>query len=265
MQVWNVLHEARWKYRTQKSCQKSPSEHHRMTLSGYIFATKARIDNRKKSHISSTCLHNMLNFGALAAEIISLVWGTPGNFNGFRVMATLLHGTLVVGVSQTLRRWTEGATYIRQSGHHVGHWPTFLVLFIIFLFFGLSRLIKLASNQLLAHVNIPYIVPYRTVSYRIVPDRIGSYRIVSVTLVTVLWLNAYKRTVRSWFLDWASLQTTLYRRGPKGRPAPEGDVLDLEYLRLSPYVTVGHPSSCWPAMVQVVHYMYIGGLSHTPY
>jgi len=32
--------------------------------------------------------------------------------------------TLVVGVSQTLRRSTEGATYIRQGGHHVGHWPT---------------------------------------------------------------------------------------------------------------------------------------------
>jgi len=26
------------------------------------------------------------------AEIISLVWGTPGNFNGFRVLAALLHG-----------------------------------------------------------------------------------------------------------------------------------------------------------------------------
>jgi len=25
-----------------------------------------------------------------------------------------------------MRRWTEGATYIRQGGHHVGHWPTFL-------------------------------------------------------------------------------------------------------------------------------------------
>jgi len=42
-------------------------------------------------------------------------------------LAALLHGTLVVGVSQALRRWTEGATYIRQGGHHVGHWPTFLV------------------------------------------------------------------------------------------------------------------------------------------
>jgi len=53
------------------------------------------------SNISSTCPYNMVNFGPLAAEIVSLVWGTPGDFNGFRVLAALLHGTLVVGVSQT--------------------------------------------------------------------------------------------------------------------------------------------------------------------
>ena len=43
----------------------------------------------------------MVKFGPLAAEIVSLVWGTPCNFNGFRILAALLHGTLVVGVSQT--------------------------------------------------------------------------------------------------------------------------------------------------------------------
>jgi len=32
----------------KKSRQKSPSGHHRTNLSGYIFATKAHIDNRKK-------------------------------------------------------------------------------------------------------------------------------------------------------------------------------------------------------------------------
>ena len=48
--------------------------------------------------------HNMVNFGPLAAEIVSLVWGTPANFNGFRILAALLHDILVVGVSQTLRR-----------------------------------------------------------------------------------------------------------------------------------------------------------------
>ena len=53
----------------------------------------------------------MVNFGPLAAEIDSVVWGNPANFNGFRVLAALLHGTPAVGVSQTLRRWTDGATY----------------------------------------------------------------------------------------------------------------------------------------------------------
>jgi len=48
MQVWNVLRAARWKYRTQKNRQKSPSGYHRTNLSGCIFATKAHIDNRKK-------------------------------------------------------------------------------------------------------------------------------------------------------------------------------------------------------------------------
>ena len=53
----------------------SPSGHHRTTLSGYIFATKAHIDNRENvlsSNISSTCHHNMVNFGPLAAEMVSL-------------------------------------------------------------------------------------------------------------------------------------------------------------------------------------------------
>ena len=36
----------------------------------------------------------MVNFGLLAAEILSLVWGTPANFNGFGIFAALLHSTL---------------------------------------------------------------------------------------------------------------------------------------------------------------------------
>jgi len=77
--------------------KKSPFWHHRTTLSGCIFSAEACIDNWKKKlvkhrYTSSTCPHNMVNFG------------TPANFNGFRVLAALLHGTLVVGVSQTLRR-----------------------------------------------------------------------------------------------------------------------------------------------------------------
>jgi len=36
----------------------------------------------------------MVNFGPLAAEIVPLVWGTPANFNGFRVLAGLLHSRI---------------------------------------------------------------------------------------------------------------------------------------------------------------------------
>jgi len=109
------------KYRTQKIAKNSPSGHHCSTLLGHIFVTKARINNRKtnllNSHILPTCPHNMVNFGPLAAVIRWRVWGTPANFKGFCILAVLLHGTVVVGVSQTLQHWTEGATYIWQGGH----------------------------------------------------------------------------------------------------------------------------------------------------
>jgi len=88
--------------------KKTPFWHHRTTLSVRIFGTKVCIDNRQKnllnSNTFSTCPDNAVNFGLLAAEIRWRLWGTPANFNGFRILAALLHGTLVVGVSQTLRR-----------------------------------------------------------------------------------------------------------------------------------------------------------------
>ena len=76
------------KIQNSKITPKSPSTHHRTTLSGYIFTTDACIDNRKKKLVK----HNMANFGPLAAEINPVVWGTPANFNGFRILAALLHG-----------------------------------------------------------------------------------------------------------------------------------------------------------------------------
>jgi len=42
----------------------------------------------------------MVNFGLLAAEISPVVWDTPANFNEFRVLAALLHGTPVLGVTK---------------------------------------------------------------------------------------------------------------------------------------------------------------------
>jgi len=129
-----------------------------------------------------------VNFGPLTAEICWRVWGTPANFSGLRILASLLHrrrstevnhnlhdvwpspglvryiyifggswhltefwqvqhslfvqvlssdpifaallhGTRIVGLSPTLRRRAEGATYIRQGGHHVGHRPTSSIIF----------------------------------------------------------------------------------------------------------------------------------------
>jgi len=65
----------------------------------------------------------MANFGPLTAEIGLPVWGTPANFNRFCILAALLHGTLVVGVSQTLQRLTEGAS--QQSDITLGIGPHF--------------------------------------------------------------------------------------------------------------------------------------------
>jgi len=91
----------------KKIVKNLPSGHHSTTLSVYIFATKARVNNQKKivkQQYLLTCPHNMANFGRLGTEIGPVVWGTPANFNGFCVLAALLHGSQVVGVSQTLRR-----------------------------------------------------------------------------------------------------------------------------------------------------------------
>jgi len=67
-----------------------------------MFANKARIDNRKNLLNINISPRNMVNFGPLAVEIGSLVWGTPANFNGFRVLASLLERCRSVEANQTL-------------------------------------------------------------------------------------------------------------------------------------------------------------------
>jgi len=79
--------------------------------------------NLLSRNMSSTCPHNMVNFGQLTAEIGSGVWGTRANFKRVSRLGSVTARHLVVDVSQTLRRWTEGATYVRQGDHHVGHCP----------------------------------------------------------------------------------------------------------------------------------------------
>ena len=83
MHVWNVVHAARWKYRTQKWRKKLPSVHHYTTLSGYIFATKACIGNQKSlldSNMSSTCPPRYGELRPINGWDLLAVLGHPSKF-----------------------------------------------------------------------------------------------------------------------------------------------------------------------------------------
>jgi len=108
MQVWNVLQVACWKYRTQKWCKKSPSRHHRTTLSGYVFATKACIDNRKKNLVKQQYLLQMSLHGVLQPT------------NGWDQLAGLGHPIIFQRVLRL------GSVTTRQSSS--GHQPNFAAL-----------------------------------------------------------------------------------------------------------------------------------------
>jgi len=54
------------------------------------------------SNISSRHPHNMAYFGLLTAEIGLPVWGTPANFNRFRVLASLMQRRCSPEANQTL-------------------------------------------------------------------------------------------------------------------------------------------------------------------
>jgi len=110
MNVWNVRHAARCKYRTQKNRHFGTTAQLCRALSSQLRHVSTIGKNLLNTDTSSTCPHNMVNVGLLTAEICWRVWGTAANFNGFRILAALLHGTLVVGVSQTA---------VLNRGHHL--------------------------------------------------------------------------------------------------------------------------------------------------
>jgi len=56
----------------------------------------------------------MMNFGPLTAEIGSGVWDTPSNFNGFRVLASLLQR----------RRSPEANLHTKWHLNPSSHWAT---------------------------------------------------------------------------------------------------------------------------------------------
>jgi len=88
-----------WQQNTRRiNYAKIASAHHRTNLSGYIFATKACIDNRKNMlncNMSSTCPHNMVNVANGWDWFASL--GHPSKFqrvsrHGFVTEPTSLNG-----------------------------------------------------------------------------------------------------------------------------------------------------------------------------
>ena len=129
---------ARWKYRTKNDVNKSPSAHHRTTLSSYIFATKAYIDNRQNLLKQQYLLHTFSWYGGpLAAEIDWRVWGTPANFNGFRVLASLLQrrrSTEVIHSFIHIRLTLCCLFIVNRTLHDV--WPSPGLIYCICIFGG---------------------------------------------------------------------------------------------------------------------------------
>ena len=112
--------------------QKPSSGHHLTTLSSYIFATKTYIDNRKKIvKQQQYLLHTSLQYGKLRPTNGSGVWGTPANFNGFRIFVSLLQGSSSLKATQTL--------------HDV--WPSPELVHCIYIFRGSYLLMEFCQLQ----------------------------------------------------------------------------------------------------------------------
>ena len=79
----------------------------------------------------------MVNVGPLTTELGSGVWSTAANFNGFRVLAALLHGTLVVGVSQTAALNRGRHLY---SARRPSRWALAHILVLSFVVLGIFKL-----------------------------------------------------------------------------------------------------------------------------
>jgi len=133
MQVWNVLYVARWKYRTQKwrknchlgtipqLCRAVYSQLRHISTIGKILVKQQYLLHMSSQYGELRPTSCWDHFGSL---------GHPSYFQRLPRLGSVTARHVVVGVGQTLRRWTEGATYIRQGDHHVGHWPTLLVIII---------------------------------------------------------------------------------------------------------------------------------------
>jgi len=89
--------------------------------------------NLLSSNTSSTCAHNMANFGPLTAEIGSGVWGTPTNINGFHILPSL----------PVLQR--RHSPQANQTLHNI--WPSPRLVHYIYIFRGSCPLTEFCPVQ----------------------------------------------------------------------------------------------------------------------
>jgi len=126
MQVWNVLHAAHWKHRTQKWCKKSPSAHHRTTLFRLILATKACIDNRKKVVKQQYLLHMSAQYDELRPtsgwdRFVS--FRHPIKFQRLWRLGVVTARNSSTGLQPNFAALNRGRHLYSQGGHHVGIGP----------------------------------------------------------------------------------------------------------------------------------------------
>jgi len=105
-----------------QDAKKSPKIRHLGTIAQLCRVVSSQLrhvstigKNVLSSNIFSTCPQNMADSGPLTAEIGLGVWGTTANFNGFRVLASLLQRHRSPEANQTFARCLAvswAATYI---------------------------------------------------------------------------------------------------------------------------------------------------------
>ena len=174
-----MLHEAHWKYRTQKNrhfgtivqlCRAISSELKHVLTIGKNFLN---------SNTSSTCPDNMVYFGLLTSEICWRVWSTPANFNGFRVLAALLQGTLVVSVSET-------AALNRGRHLYSAGWPSRWALAHILVVKCFSLVIQCFPSIITSTV------------LQLLHEFSLSHELIKAKVHQASWFEAGSKLVRSW-------------------------------------------------------------------
>jgi len=87
----------------------------------------------------------MVNFGPLAAEIGWWVWGTPANFNGFRVLACSVTARHSSSGRQPYSAALNRGHHLYSAGRH-SRWALTNIL-VIFIFCDFSALTLLVGRQ----------------------------------------------------------------------------------------------------------------------